>query len=429
MEYEETRASIAREIIELSGLSSAVEVMCSDSASAIAELARRGQVFDLVFLDHHKDLYLRDLKLMERTGLIRSGTVLFADNVIFPGTPEYLNYVRTSTLHYRTKFYECDLEYTSTDRKSANCPYKRVQDEIVRDGVEISTYVVDENAVKEKTKPAAWNVFDEESSSSSSDDDDDEDDEDDTLETHKEFFFESCMFLKNSCPNMEHIVDEKLKPCIRAAHLACEQRDVARVLSTTRKIREECWRQIKLSVSSSSSSSSLELLRSIISEVSVTYAAAVAVTNRDLRHGLRAVDEGLIFAPGEAGSLRRRMLRRVADMLTLSISSSSLSTKDDSLLRDGAVILPYRNDEDETCDIPVLSSDVSMEDFKAAISSIYRPVLVRLCHNTKCNHVFTHTHTHTYRYEMRKTCPRGPLENIGSILQIYRFVLVIARYL
>ena len=367
VEYDERRARIAREMIELAGLSSVIKVIRSDSSSAIAELARRGEVFDLVFLDHHKDLYLRDLKLMERTAVIRKGTILFADNVIFPGTPEYLKYVRSSPTKYRTKFYECELEYTSTSRRSANCPYKRVQDEIVRDGVEISTYLGNDGEHADKKKPAAWNMFDGDDSSSSSDDEEEKDDDDDN--NTREFFFESCVFLKNSCPDMERKVDERLKPCVRAAHLACEQRDVNRVLSTTREIREECWRQIE----SSESSSSPELLRSIISEVSVTYAAAAAALGKDLRHGLRAVDEGLLFAPGEAGSLRRRMLRRVADILTVMIEKN-----DDEVPQCDLIIPSCIDDKDKTkSDIPVLSSDVTVNDFQAAITSTYRPVLVR----------------------------------------------------
>ena len=201
------------------------------------------------------------------------------------------------------------------------------------------------------------------------DDDDDEDDDDD--DKTKEFFFESCVFLKNSCPDMERKVDERLKPCVRAAHLACEQRDVNHVLSTTREIREECWRQIE----SPDSSSSPELLRSIISEVSVTYAAAAAALGKDLRQGLRAVDEGLIFAPGEAGSLRRRMLRRVADILTVMIEKND----DDDKVPQRDLMIPSRiDDKDKTrSDIPVLSSDVTVDDFQAAITSTYRPVLVR----------------------------------------------------
>lgn len=49
-----------------------------------------------MFLDHYKPAYTTDLKLAEELNLIRPGTVLCADNVIKPGNPPYLEYVRSS---------------------------------------------------------------------------------------------------------------------------------------------------------------------------------------------------------------------------------------------------------------------------------------------------------------------------------------------
>ena len=49
--------------------------------------------FDFVFLDHDKDSYLKDLKLLEENGLITEDCVVIADNVVFPGAPGYLEYV------------------------------------------------------------------------------------------------------------------------------------------------------------------------------------------------------------------------------------------------------------------------------------------------------------------------------------------------
>ncbi len=47
-----------------------------------------------MFFDHWKDAYLPDLKLVEQLGLLRSGTVLLADNTDFPGAPDYVEYVK-----------------------------------------------------------------------------------------------------------------------------------------------------------------------------------------------------------------------------------------------------------------------------------------------------------------------------------------------
>ena len=47
--------------------------------------------FDLVFIDHWKPLYLPDLQAIERHGLLRSGSIVVADNVgeVF-GAEEFL---------------------------------------------------------------------------------------------------------------------------------------------------------------------------------------------------------------------------------------------------------------------------------------------------------------------------------------------------
>ena len=67
--------------------------------------------FDLVFLDHHKDLYLPDAKLLYRVGGIAHGTVIFADNVIFPGCPDYLAWARETFT--KSTFIAAEVEYTS----------------------------------------------------------------------------------------------------------------------------------------------------------------------------------------------------------------------------------------------------------------------------------------------------------------------------
>ncbi|EPY90144.1 catechol O-methyltransferase isoform MB-COMT [Camelus ferus] len=66
---------------------------------------------DMVFLDHWKDRYLPDTLLLEECGLLRKGTVLLADNVICPGTPEFLAYVRGNSRFECTHF-SSYLEYS-----------------------------------------------------------------------------------------------------------------------------------------------------------------------------------------------------------------------------------------------------------------------------------------------------------------------------
>ena len=55
-----------------------------------------------MFLDHYKPAYVADLKLCEDLKLVTPGTTLAADNVIAPGNPPYLEYVRASVAEKRT---------------------------------------------------------------------------------------------------------------------------------------------------------------------------------------------------------------------------------------------------------------------------------------------------------------------------------------
>lgn len=67
--------------------------------------------FDMIFLDHVKDLYISDLKKLEQAGLVRVGTRVIGDNLVFPGCPEYFEYMKGNG-HYDTKYFESFVEYT-----------------------------------------------------------------------------------------------------------------------------------------------------------------------------------------------------------------------------------------------------------------------------------------------------------------------------
>lgn len=93
-------AAVIGSLIDLAGLSDIVKVVVGSSDKSIARLNREGRLaegIDLMFLDHYKPAYTSDLKLCEDLGLIKPGrTVLAADNVVKPGNPPYLEYVRAS---------------------------------------------------------------------------------------------------------------------------------------------------------------------------------------------------------------------------------------------------------------------------------------------------------------------------------------------
>lgn len=91
VEFEPRHAEVARECVEWAGLSSQVEVLVGEGGKRVMDVkARVGRSADLIFLDHCKPCYLPDLIAMEEAGLVAKGTVVVADNVVYPGAPDYL---------------------------------------------------------------------------------------------------------------------------------------------------------------------------------------------------------------------------------------------------------------------------------------------------------------------------------------------------
>ena len=120
IEANEKFAQIAKEHIEISGLSKNHILKIGKSSDLIPSLEEQ---YDFVFIDHWKDLYLKDLQLLEQFGLLKQGAWVFADNVVLFNLEDYLDYVRTSP-NYESKFIPTLREY------SISHP----------DGVEISRY-------------------------------------------------------------------------------------------------------------------------------------------------------------------------------------------------------------------------------------------------------------------------------------------------
>ena len=91
-------AAIANMLIELAGLRDFVRIIVGRSETSLHKLFTSGEVtkVELLFIDHYKPAYTTDVKLCEHFGAIGPGSVLVADNVIYPGNPPYLEYVRSS---------------------------------------------------------------------------------------------------------------------------------------------------------------------------------------------------------------------------------------------------------------------------------------------------------------------------------------------
>jgi catechol O-methyltransferase len=96
VEYAAANAAIARRILEHAGVADRVTVVeghLGDGGATAAALEADHGVgagsVDAVFLDHAKDFYLPDLMLMVERGWLHPGSVVVADNVRWPGAPEY----------------------------------------------------------------------------------------------------------------------------------------------------------------------------------------------------------------------------------------------------------------------------------------------------------------------------------------------------
>ncbi len=91
-------AAVIASLADLAGLSDTIKVVVGSSETSIRRLhaTKALQHVDMLFLDHYKPAYTTDLKLCEELTLDTPGSVMAADNVITPGNPPYLEYVRSS---------------------------------------------------------------------------------------------------------------------------------------------------------------------------------------------------------------------------------------------------------------------------------------------------------------------------------------------
>ncbi|XP_072271778.1 catechol O-methyltransferase-like [Pyxicephalus adspersus] len=112
VEFNPAFAAVAKQIIEFAGLKDKVQVIEGNTQDIIPQLKKKYEVdkLDFVFVDHWKDKYLPDTQLLEKCGLLAKGSVVLADNVITPGAPEFLKYVRTCG-RYDCTNYPSFLEY------------------------------------------------------------------------------------------------------------------------------------------------------------------------------------------------------------------------------------------------------------------------------------------------------------------------------
>ena len=109
-------------LIRLAGLDDVVKVEVGSSDASIMRTYRAGVLkhIDMMFLDHYKPAYTTDLKLCEELKLVTPGSVMAADNVITPGNPPYLEYVRSSVEEKRNVAQQANGDSGKADSRFAD---------------------------------------------------------------------------------------------------------------------------------------------------------------------------------------------------------------------------------------------------------------------------------------------------------------------
>jgi catechol O-methyltransferase len=121
LEFNADNAAIARRILAHAGVADRVTVVegtLGDGGTTIAALESEhgfhAGSLDFAFLDHAKEAYLPDLRRIVAAGWLHPGSVVVADNVKFPGVPDYHEFMRQQEgSDWRTVEHETHVEYQS----------------------------------------------------------------------------------------------------------------------------------------------------------------------------------------------------------------------------------------------------------------------------------------------------------------------------
>ncbi|GJP31764.1 hypothetical protein CLOM_g14972 [Closterium sp. NIES-68] len=114
VELSDLRSSVVRSVVAHAGLSDKVTVVTGTLQTSTDEIRQGASKvpFDLVFIDHVKHLYLPDLFFLRDQKLIGPGTIIVADNIVYPGSPDYLEFMEKSS-EFVTEKRETMLEYST----------------------------------------------------------------------------------------------------------------------------------------------------------------------------------------------------------------------------------------------------------------------------------------------------------------------------
>jgi catechol O-methyltransferase len=119
VEFNPSNADISRRVIAHAGASTQAKIVTGslgDGGATVKALETehgfaKGNL-DFVFIDHAKEVYLQDLKIIQEAGWLHEGSVVVADNVGFPGAPDYKAYMEQQEGKlWRTVTHKTKVEY------------------------------------------------------------------------------------------------------------------------------------------------------------------------------------------------------------------------------------------------------------------------------------------------------------------------------
>ncbi len=119
IEFNAANAAVARRIWDHAGIGERIVVLVGTLGDDGKTLATLGDEYgfapgtiDFAFLDHEKNEYLPDLHRILDRAWLHPGSVVVADNVKYPGAPEYRAFMRRHEgAHWQTREHRTHAEY------------------------------------------------------------------------------------------------------------------------------------------------------------------------------------------------------------------------------------------------------------------------------------------------------------------------------
>lgn len=130
LEIEPVHSNIANQILKYASLDKIAESRIGSLEQHVEELKNEVGSFDLIFIDHAKEKYVSDFILLEKSKLISDKTVIVADNIIYPGAPDYLEYIKKD---YETTLVESIIDgYGGKERDAIAITKKKKSIDVIR---------------------------------------------------------------------------------------------------------------------------------------------------------------------------------------------------------------------------------------------------------------------------------------------------------